>query len=827
MTNRDRFIPLGKSSGVRRRAEQYRSAMDDGRPVGATKQAPHPIAIFEALENRRLFSVASGTEFLINTTIAGAQSATVTDAIAADNSGRFVTVWEGAGTGDLNGIFARVFDADGNPLTGEILVNQNVAGIQDQAAVAMDADGDFVVTWTDHNQPVQTIMLRRFNIAGTAQSNETFVDPSQLFTLANSSVAMDNAGNFVVVWQSNNQDFNSTDGIFAQRFNAAGVTQGAQFQVNSVAVGDQHSPDVIMENDSEFIIVFEGNGAGDSDGIFGRHYDASGVAIGVEFRANLTTAGIQTGASIATDGANFTIAWSGNGPGDTDGVFVQRYNTSGPIGPETLINSTIVGVQTNATVAISDDGLVYTIAWNGNGPGDAAGVFFRQFNFLGFTIVGETRVNSTTSNDQSAPAIAFNDLNDFIVTWSGDGAGDGSGVFGQLFVNTPPLLDLNGALGGADTTVAFTEGAGAVDLVATDATVIENDLGFGIIDGMVVTISNLLDGAFESLTADTSGTLLIGIYDSGTGELTFSGSSDLNAYQQVLRTIQYENTSDNPSTTSRVIEFVTNDRIDDSPIATATVGITAVGPIDFPPADPLIAFQAVSSPVDRELFSEFDSPFNSRKDNSQSSALTIAPISVLINVTPGVRAAPADSGGGGKAEDPSPNDEVNKPQLGSNKPINVEDLAEADTPKPPDNPTPEPEQTKVAKADIETEPDVTDASPTENDSLASNLKPTAPVKNVVEIVLSDGRTYRFELGNEAMNGLLTQKPIPVVKSNAIRPDAQTMTDKAVAAVTMSSVAVVSAGYLGSCAASAIATKTSADAALLMQQIDLLGLFDDL
>src|SRR4051794_22149740 len=56
------------------------------------------------------------------------------------------------------------------------------------------------------------------------------------------TVAMDPAGNFVVAWQSYGQEGGiglPSLGIYAQRYNAAGAAQGAEFRVNTHAVFDQ------------------------------------------------------------------------------------------------------------------------------------------------------------------------------------------------------------------------------------------------------------------------------------------------------------------------------------------------------------------------------------------------------------------------------------------------------------------------------------------------------------------------------------------------------------------------------------------------------------
>ena len=77
---------------------------------------------------------------------------------------------------------------------------------------------------------------------------------------------------------------------------------------------------------------------------------------------------------------------------------------------------------------------------------------------------------------------------------------------------------------------------------------------------MTVTITNLLDGAAEVLSANVGGTddhrrLRCGPRGPHHGVDTVAN------YQQVLRTIQYNNLScsQNPSTAARSISFVAND----------------------------------------------------------------------------------------------------------------------------------------------------------------------------------------------------------------------------------------------------------------------------
>ena len=69
--------------------------------------------------------------------------------IAALPGGGFVVVWQGFGAGDPDGygIFARIFDVTGTPVTGDFVVNTYTTDYQWYPSVASAPTGDFVVVW--------------------------------------------------------------------------------------------------------------------------------------------------------------------------------------------------------------------------------------------------------------------------------------------------------------------------------------------------------------------------------------------------------------------------------------------------------------------------------------------------------------------------------------------------------------------------------------------------------------------------------------------------------------------------------------------------------
>src|SRR5262249_4757449 len=128
----------------------------------------------------------------------------------------------------------------------------------------------------------------------------TFTSLNQSFP----SVSSDAAGNFVVVWDSYNQDAAFTYGIFGQRYAADGTPRGGEFRINSHTQSDQRHPSVSLDADGDFVVVWAGsNQDGDGEGIFGQRYASSGMPQGGEFRLNTYTTGFQYYPTVTMDAA--------------------------------------------------------------------------------------------------------------------------------------------------------------------------------------------------------------------------------------------------------------------------------------------------------------------------------------------------------------------------------------------------------------------------------------------------------------------------------------------------------------------------------------------
>jgi hypothetical protein len=350
-----------------------------------------------------------------------------------------VIVWEGTGPGDDYGIYAQRYNAAGQKQGGEFRVNTTLPLAQHAPAVAMDADGDFVVAWESGAYGFgYRIFAQRFNATGVKQGGELQANVITSGFKVRPDAAMDDVGNFIVTWDSFGQD-GAAYGVYARRYDAAGVAQGTEFRVNTFTTGDQQWSAVAMDGDGDFLVTWtDTTQDGSSFGIYAQLYNASGAAQGGEFRVNQTTANPQSHSDVATDsGGDFVVTWQSYAQDAFDyGIYARTLNAAGVLQQdEFFVNNNVVGSQTEPAVAMSADGKAI-VAWQG--PDAMNGGIFARRLVQGVpppsTVGGEFRVNTYTTNGQDLPAVAMDDAGNSVVVWESNGQ-DGSdyGIYAQRY----------------------------------------------------------------------------------------------------------------------------------------------------------------------------------------------------------------------------------------------------------------------------------------------------------------------------------------------------------------------------------------------------------
>jgi hypothetical protein len=169
-------------------------------------------------------------------------------AIGTDGTGNFRVVWQTEVVQNDFGVAVRRFAEDGTPSALQSQVNVFTGGFQHNADIAVAADGSFAVVWQDDGQQAASdIFLRTFDTDGDPTSGELVVNQSEGFFRARPAVAMDALGNLVVAWEA--EIVGEVHNIYARRFDAAGAPLSDEFRVNATVTGSQKAPDVARRGD--------------------------------------------------------------------------------------------------------------------------------------------------------------------------------------------------------------------------------------------------------------------------------------------------------------------------------------------------------------------------------------------------------------------------------------------------------------------------------------------------------------------------------------------------------------------------------------------------
>ncbi|KPJ67498.1 MAG: hypothetical protein AMJ43_04390 [Coxiella sp. DG_40] len=262
-----------------------------------------------------------GMEFKVNT-------CTISDqrypSVVATN-GNFMVVWESLGQdGSGNGIYGQLFHGNGTKLGNEFRVNTYTGGDQERPFVAGLSNGKFLVIWESYDQDgsLDGIYGQLFHGNGTETGLEFLINTYTYHYQDCASVAALSDGKFVVIWESGDNERGYVWDIYGQFFDADGIKEGNEFQVNTQTAGYQLFPLVSSLADGKFVVVWD-----NSFNIFGQMFHKNGTKAGMEFFVNTYTVSRQKYpyvTSLVDD--KFLVIWESLGQNEYGyGVYGQIF----------------------------------------------------------------------------------------------------------------------------------------------------------------------------------------------------------------------------------------------------------------------------------------------------------------------------------------------------------------------------------------------------------------------------------------------------------------------------------------------------------------------
>lgn len=349
-----------------------------------------------------------GTELSVNSSSSGFQGWGDTSPIAALNDGGFVIVYQSP---DANGVgqYGQRFDSTGAKVGTEFSVNTTTLGDQNNASISAFDTGGFVVSWTSADDDGWGVFAQLYDSNGNKQGGEFQVNSSTSSSQWRSSVATLSDGTFVVAWESNGQDGDG-DGIFGQIFNADGSKKGSEFRINSTTSLNQKEPTVKrLENDA-FVVIWNTHDAlSGEDTVAGQIYNVNGQPKFTELQINTTaSSGYAIPQVTSLSDGGFMAVWrqlefqGSNSDGSSYGIYGQRFDSGGNrLGSEIQVNTRTSGQQLNPSVAQLSNGQLIAV-WHGPGDDDGSAIIKQKFEMAGTVNTTVSEVSLKTRSEASS-----------------------------------------------------------------------------------------------------------------------------------------------------------------------------------------------------------------------------------------------------------------------------------------------------------------------------------------------------------------------------------------------------------------------------------------
>lgn len=336
-------------------------------------------------------------------------------------------------------------------LLAQVQVNGYDRHHQAHPVVAMNETGDFVVVWRSHVADGRGggVFARRFSADGTALGDEFRVNLSDV-DVANWSpaVAMAPSGDFVVAWVA---DRLGDCDVVARQFGADGTPLTEELAIADIRGVTESNPRIAMNSTGAFVIVWT-NRYGDV--YTGRSYAAARVyqpdgapltdAFEVSDRPQ------QRWPDVAMDEeGRFVVAWIRMG--DTynrpygEYIMIRRFDADGtPLGAEMPLTDNLNSRWYGPSVAMARDG-GFIVTWAiGPFPYD---ICAQPFSRDAEPVTPPYMVNTRMEGHQGRPCIASSGDGSFLIAWDcHDLSGSGCCVRSQLCMGAGTLVGCEWAL---------------------------------------------------------------------------------------------------------------------------------------------------------------------------------------------------------------------------------------------------------------------------------------------------------------------------------------------------------------------------------------------
>jgi VCBS repeat-containing protein len=366
---------------------------------------------------------AGSTIYEKRTHVSGSGAA---QAVAMHSDGSFVGVYSSKADGSGWGIFAQRYAADGTPVGPEMQVSETTALNQHWASIGMADNGDFVITWTNDGT-TQDVYARRYAANDTPLTSEFRVNTTVTGAQRNSTISMHDDGSFIIAWEGNGGG--DSYGIYLQCFDSSGIATGGQTLVNTATTGNQEHATLSINDSGAFLVAWE-----DTTGIHAQRFSAAGAKVGGTVDISNDDAAGRTSVLLFDDD-RYATAYSVPVFG-IEQVVLKTYsssNTQTSAWSVNIFSTTNLGNPSLVGTGSGD----FVLTWEGYTAGGDMDVFYQTFNSSGFATSIVKQINSYTAGDQKMVSGSMLSTNQMVFAFSGAGPTTATGVYFRTYSTTP------------------------------------------------------------------------------------------------------------------------------------------------------------------------------------------------------------------------------------------------------------------------------------------------------------------------------------------------------------------------------------------------------
>ena len=359
-----------------------------------------------------------GEAFQVNLYTTESQSRPAVTSLA---DGNFLVLWQSRGQdGDFEGVYARRFDTLGMPLSGEIPVNSITTNSQGSPQAQVGPQG-VVGVWRDggFDGDAGSIMLK----AGAPA--EFLVNTYTTGNHGCPDLALDSDGDFVVVWENSADQDGDDRGVFGQLFDSAGDFVGPEFTVNSTTSGFQDRPRVDGLDDGRFVVVWNAEAGSDAQ-VMAQRFGSDGLPEGAEITVNAPTYNRNDPEVAMAANGSFVVVWRSY-VDPTYEIYRRRFNSSGVPTMPSIPLEDAPGLGGNQPATQRDPNNQFLVVWH-DGIGELKA---RSLDTDGSEIGDSVTLALSAFHSD----VAFSSTADYVglAVWTeSDTDGDGLGVFARL-----------------------------------------------------------------------------------------------------------------------------------------------------------------------------------------------------------------------------------------------------------------------------------------------------------------------------------------------------------------------------------------------------------